>query len=295
MAWLKNHPGKWLRDDAAAAFNKAEDDHGRFVVNSAGRTAAEQQALINRWRQGGTYNRPPYLYEPANPPERSNHVANGGIAVDIGDWRRFAAIAAQYGFSHPYPGGDPVHFEFVGGSKTGNQITKDRQSWLNSRGWSLVVDGIEGPLTTKAYKEYQSFLGVTADGIWGPQTQAAHQKFYDSLQPKPSPGLSPNDMLKWRWEGVQRMLKSDFGYRGAIDNNPGGGTISAFQRFMNSKGYGNLRVDGVWGPATCRAAQTWLKRRWGYGGAIDALPGSGTRAAWDRAERANNNAYARIS
>jgi hypothetical protein len=38
MATLRNHPGYWLRDDAAAAFDQAEADHGVFIVNSAGRT-----------------------------------------------------------------------------------------------------------------------------------------------------------------------------------------------------------------------------------------------------------------
>lgn len=103
MATLRNHPGYWLRDDAAAEFNQAEADNGVFVVNSAGRTVAEQQNLINKWNQGGTYNRPPYLYKPAMPATASNHVANGGVAVDIGDWRRFAQVCERYGFDHSFP------------------------------------------------------------------------------------------------------------------------------------------------------------------------------------------------
>lgn len=114
MATLKNHPGKWLRDDAAAAFNAAEDKHGVFVVNSAGRTLAEQQALIDRWNRGGKYNRPPFLFQPAMPARTSNHVQGGGVAVDLDNWRDFKFVCAEFGFRHTYPSGDPVHFDFVG-------------------------------------------------------------------------------------------------------------------------------------------------------------------------------------
>ena len=115
MTTLRNHPGYWLCDDAAADFDRAEADHGVFIVNSAGRTVAEQQHLINRWNQGGPANRPPYLYKPAMPARTSNHVANGGVAVDLADWRRFAQICERYGFRHTYPNSDPVHFDYVGG------------------------------------------------------------------------------------------------------------------------------------------------------------------------------------
>lgn len=111
MARLKNHPEHWLRDDAAAQFDLLEDHHGIFTVNSAGRTEAEQQALIDRWDRGGTANRPPYLYEPARPASSSNHVANGGIAVDTPDISRMLNAGQPYGFYRPYTW-DEVHFEF---------------------------------------------------------------------------------------------------------------------------------------------------------------------------------------
>jgi hypothetical protein len=113
MSTLANHPGFWLRDDAAQAFDRAEKDHGVFQVTSAGRTLAEEQALDARWLAGGAANRPPYLYMPAFPPENSNHVANGGIAVDLADWQRFLPVCADYGYTHPY-GWDVVHFEYHG-------------------------------------------------------------------------------------------------------------------------------------------------------------------------------------
>jgi mono/diheme cytochrome c family protein len=36
-----------------------------------------------------------------------------------------------------------------------------------------VVTGYYGPVTTKAVKRFQRFVGLTPDGIWGPKTAAA--------------------------------------------------------------------------------------------------------------------------
>lgn len=261
MATLRNHPGYWLRDDAAAAFDRAEADHGVFIVNSAGRTEAEQQTLINKWNQGGVYNRPPYLYKPAMPASSSNHVRNGGVAVDIGDWRRFAQICGNYGFVHSYPDSDPVHFDYVGGSPAGgaspNASVQAQQNWLISRGYDLGptgADGIAGPMYAAAVQKYQTFLrayGYTGDidGIWGDGTQAAHAKYYEFVQ-------------------------------------NGSPELKAQQAWLISRGYdlGPSGADGIWGPKTeaaIKAYQTFL-RAWGYTGDIDGAWGSGTQAAHEK-------------
>ena len=261
MATLRNHPSFWLRDDAAAAFDRAEADHGVFIVNSAGRTVSQQQSLINRWNQGGWQNRPPYLYQPADPPETSNHVANGGVAVDLADWRRFAQICERYGFRHTYPNSDPVHFDFVGGSAAGgvtpNQTVKDQQSWLISRGYDLGptgADGIAGPMYAAAVQKYQTFLRAygysgSIDGQWGSGTQAAHEK-----------------------------------YAAFVQN--GDATLKAQQIWLISRGYdlGPTGADGIWGTKTAaaiKAYQTFL-RDYGYAGEIDGDWGPGTQAAHEK-------------
>lgn len=261
MATLRNHPKYWLRDDAAAAFDRAEADHGVFIVNSAGRTVSEQQGLISRWNQGGAANRPPYLYKPAMPATASNHVAGGGKAVDIGDWRRFAQICGQYGFKHSFPDSDPVHFDYVGGSGSGaatpNSKVQAEQNWLISRGYDLGpsgADGIAGPMYAAAVQKYQTFLrayGYTGDvdGIWGDGTQAAHAKYYAAVT-------------------------------------QGDATLKNQQAWLISRGYdlGNTGADGVWGPKTeaaIKAYQTHL-RAFGYSGDIDGQWGPGTQAAHER-------------
>jgi len=295
MASLKNHKGKTLRSDAAQAFNRAEDDHGIFVVNSAARTEASQQVLINRWDRGGRANRPPFLYPPARPASSSNHVKFGGIAIDIGDWRRFAAIAAQYGFSHPYPSGDPVHFEFVGKAtpKT-DTVTKDRQQFLNSRGWSLVEDGIEGPLTKKAYKQYQTYLKNRGwytdkiDGIWGPNTQKAHAIFFAEIskpKPKPKPKPTTNPFGLSSVTGLQKVANL-YGANTAIDDIWGPKSAKGFSEFLR-KNWGYIGND-VLGPVMWRAIARWLRARYGYVG--NNTPGPIMRSALFRAHAANQRA-----
>ena len=211
MATLKNHPGKWLRDDAAAAFNQAEDEHGTFIVNSAGRTVAEQNEAIKRWDQGGKWNRPPYLYAPARPATASNHVSNGGIAVDIGDWRRFANIAANYGFSHPYPDGDPVHFEYTGQRASSHNPTNPF--------------GISSTLGLQKIARLYGYQGQL-DNIWGNGSAAGFAQFLRNNW-----GYKGNDVLgPVMWQAIQRWLKARWGYSGAIDGIPGPLTKAALQR-----------------------------------------------------------------
>lgn len=262
---LKHHPNYWLEDSAADHFDSAEDAHGVLDVTSAGRTLAEQQALINRWNAGGAANRPPNLYEPAMPATSSNHV--GGHAIDIGNPNTFAAYSQNYGFRHTYPGSDPVHFDYVAGSSGGTvptsvTDTKNRQAWLNAhQGAHLAVDGVQGPATTAAIKAYQQFLTQhwnykgAIDGIWGPATQAAHQAYANSLVVAP-PAPSGGAVLK----------------QGST-----GPAVSALQAFLNKNYplYSKLTVDGNFGPATKAVVEQFQKRS---GLAVDGIVGPATHA-----------------
>jgi peptidoglycan hydrolase-like protein with peptidoglycan-binding domain len=260
MGALKNHPGMWLRDDAAAAINALEDKYGVIRINSAGRTVAEQQGLINRWNQGGPGNRPPFLYKPAMPAATSNHVKDGGIAVDVFNYSSDRAKLEEFGFVW-YGPSDVVHYTFTGNwAPAGkfDQLTQDRQNWLRSRGWNLKADGIEGPVTRQAYREYQTQLnnmGLNAgkvDGVWGAQTQVAHQKFYDSVTKA----------------GSGRPSSKSAGEL----------TYSDIQAALNRHGYG-LVVDGVWGPKSKAALADFQSRN---GLKVDRLVGPLT---WDKLNR----------
>lgn len=179
------------------------------------------------------------------------------------------------------------------GRVTVKRAVKDIQKLVGAK-----QDNVYGPDTTAKVKVWQKANGLTPDGWWGPASDA---KGFGKPKPAPAPApkykARPETMLSWRWTGIQDMLRAVFGYRGRSDNIKGRGTITAFQRFLNANGYAraaigrNLSVDGGWGVNEVKATQVWLKKRWGYKGAIDGVPGSGTRAAFAKAEIENGKAF----
>lgn len=59
--------------------------------------------------------------------------------------------------------------------------TRRLQSWLAAAGYTLAVDGIPGPETTRTLLRAQRELGVKADGIAGPKTWAALTAHVEAL------------------------------------------------------------------------------------------------------------------
>jgi peptidoglycan hydrolase-like protein with peptidoglycan-binding domain len=290
MKYLANHPSYWLDDAAADALNAYEAQYGVLDITDAGRTVQEQQDLIDRWYQGGTYNRPPYLYQPYMPAASGPHV--GGHAVDTTDYNRFAQHCGDFGWQHNLPNSDPVHFIYVGGGSSGggkvgnitSRPTSDVQQALVNAGigiGSSGVDGIYGKDTTAAVAEFQKQKGLDIDGVYGPATDAA---LFPAAPPAPPTGGGG-------WAGIQQMLKALYGYTGAIDNDPGQGTWAAMQRFLKANWGYTGPVDGDPGENTYKAMQRWLAARYGYTGDIDGIVGDGTNAALDRAGAANDAAF----
>lgn len=273
MKYLKNHPGMWLADDAADSINRYEAANGIIHLTDAGRTVQQQQDLIDRWNRGGSSNRPPYLFQPYMPAPTGPHV--GGHAIDTDHAAQFASNSGPYGWVHNLPGNDPVHFIYdasrdqhkgsaPAGGVTGNQVTRDRQNWLNkARGAGLVVDGVEGPQTKQAYKNYQSFLRAygykgAIDGVWGAGTQQAHAKYfaYRDAQSRPPTGGRASiarGSSGQNVKDVQNRLKTNYpAYAGrlVVDGQFGPATDVAVREFQRRSG---LTVDGIVGPATYRA------------------------------------------
>lgn len=264
MATLKNHPGYWLRDDAAAAFDRMEDKHGFIGLNDAGRTEAQQQNLINRWNRGGAGNRPPYLYQPAMPASSSNHVRGGGLAFDTSDYRRVAQFAADFGFNHPYPGGDPVHFEFVGGGSGGSSSGNNTSAFTKN----------EVKIFQEKLLRMKHDLGPSgADGIVGVKTRLAtmHEQKMAPINGYPGgkltvdgvPGWATNAYLDWWLTGPgkpQGQSEAD--------------KVKQYQTALNKHKY-NLAVDGVRGHNTIIATMDFQKKN---GLTADGIVGPATRA-----------------
>jgi N-acetyl-anhydromuramyl-L-alanine amidase AmpD len=47
------------------------------------------------------------------------------------------------------------------------------QAALRALGYTVIVDGVDGPLTERAVKAFQAYEGLVVDGVAGPMTQAA--------------------------------------------------------------------------------------------------------------------------
>lgn len=296
MRTLKHHPAYQLREDAADKFDAYEDKYGVLNVTSAGRTPAQQQHLIDLWDKGGAANRPPYLYPPARPALASNHVKDGGIAVDTSDYNKFAQHSAEFGFVHSYPGNDPVHFDFVGnGSNSAaagfNQTVQNEQAWMISQGISVGAsgaDGIRGAGTIAGIKKYQELLrayGYTGliDGDWGGGTQTAHEKYYAAKHAAaPVPATPGNPFGIGDVRGLQKVAKLNGGNT-SPDNSWGAGSKDGFANFLR-KSWGYVGNDEL-GPQMWAAIARWLRARWGYVG--NDVPGPNMRAALSRANAAN--------
>lgn len=232
MASLKNHPGMWLRDDAAAAINALEDKYGVIRINSAGRTVAEQADLIRRYDRGE-----PGIYIPARPPETSTHVRDGGIAVDVYNYTDDRAKLQEFGFEW-YGPRDKVHYTFRGRKTSGAlTVTVKRDVAAIQRLVGANPDGIYGPDTRAKVAAWQGRNGLAADGIWGPASDA---KGF----PAPAPAQGPVT-----YASIQAGLNK-FGYGLVVDGIWGRKSSNALADFQRKHG---LTVDRIVGPKT-RAA-----------------------------------------
>ena len=97
----------------------------------------------------------------------------------------------------------------------------------------LLVDGIRGPVTVRAWQLLLASVGHykgLVDGSWGPVSVKAEQTWLRALG----------------W------------YQGAVDGWEGPMTVKALQRFLRSKGLYKGTIDGSRGPVTVKAEQQYL-------------------------------------
>ena len=234
MGALKNHPGMWMRDDAAAAINALEDKYGVIRINRAGQTEAQQQKIIDRWDRGDRAG----LFAPARPASSSNHVKGGGIAVDVYNYTSDRAKLNEFGFKW-YGPTDPVHYTFTGwsGNSGIGRVTVNRSIADVQRKVGANPDGIYGKDTTAKVKAAQASAGLTPDGIWGPNTDAV---FFPVGKPlNKAVGQLTYADIQW--------LLNRHGYGLAVDNQWGKLSSNALADFQRRNG---LTVDRIVGPAT---------------------------------------------
>lgn len=147
----------------------------------------------------------------------------------------------------------------LGGTSAGfSQEVANQQAFLISRGWKIAHDGIMGPATRQAIKEYQGYLRDNygyrgaIDGIWGAGTQEAHAKFWAALN---APAPSGKATLRRGSSGaevraLQQKLKTSYSlYAGrlVVDGQYGPATEAAVREFQRRSG---ITADGIAGPVT---------------------------------------------
>jgi peptidoglycan hydrolase-like protein with peptidoglycan-binding domain len=129
-----------------------------------------------------------------------------------------------------------------------NHPVKTLQYLLRARGHSVAVDGIFGPKTDAAVRDFQRQKGLTVDGIVGPNTWGA-------LIITVKKG-SQGDAVRGVQEEFQfRNLSGDPGTGLQVDGIFGPKTDAAVRAFQNAlhQDIPSVAVDGIVGPVTWRA------------------------------------------
>lgn len=125
-------------------------------------------------------------------------------------------------------------------------------------------DGIFGPKTEQAVRQWQSNLQITADGIWGPQTEQATHDLFVFLGNLPAvQQVAPdNAFFDAINEARQQMLQQG----------SSGGAVKILQVALNGAGY-SLVGDGIFGPLTDSAVRRFQSDR---GLQVDGIVGPQT-------------------
>lgn len=260
---LKYHPGMWMEDNAANAINALEDKYGPIIINRAGVTEADQQAIIDAWDRGDREG----LFPPARPAKESNHVKYGGISVDVYNYTDDRAKLNEFGFEW-YGPSDVVHYTYTG-ALSGDYNSGLSTAWIAAVQNKLIrmghdlgpwgADGVLGDKTTAAVLHEQSMAGpngnpggaLVMDGIPGPLTNA---------------------YLDWWLVGRHQ------GGSRPINKSAGELTYADIQTALNRHGY-NLVVDDIWGPVSSNALADFQSRN---GLTVDRIVGPNTWAILNR-------------
>ncbi|TVQ10686.1 MAG: hypothetical protein EA368_07015 [Leptolyngbya sp. DLM2.Bin27] len=140
------------------------------------------------------------------------------------------------------------------------------QRALAQAGIAVVSDGIFGPATDRAVRQFQSSRGLVADGIIGPQTWARLQNQLSTPPPAPTP--PPPTPPAQSTPTHIRVLRLATPFTRGDD-------VRIVQQAIARSGI-PVVADGVFGPATDRAVRQFQARR---GLTVDGIVGSQTRRA----------------
>ena len=134
----------------------------------------------------------------------------------------------------------------VSSGRTG-ELAKTTQFLLRHRGFDLAADGVVGPVTDGAIRDFQSSEGLQVDGIIGNETwprlivQVEQGSAGDAVR-------AAQGQLRLRNLPETKDLEVDGDFGPLTDAG-----VRAFQQALNDENYLTTPVDGIVGPVTWHA------------------------------------------
>jgi peptidoglycan hydrolase-like protein with peptidoglycan-binding domain len=120
------------------------------------------------------------------------------------------------------------------------------------------VDGTFGPKTEQAVKDFQQSNGLAVDGVVGPLTWSHIHPYREASPTLQAGSLGPVVAM------LQGVLKTGFGYNGAIDGMFGPATEAVVRQFQANSG---PPVTGV------MDERTWMTPAGAAGATLESLSG----------------------
>jgi peptidoglycan hydrolase-like protein with peptidoglycan-binding domain len=120
------------------------------------------------------------------------------------------------------------------------------------------LDGVFGPKTEQAVKDFQQSNGLAVDGVVGPTTWSHVHPYREASPTLQAGSLGPVVAM------LQRVFKTGFGYAGAIVGAYGPATEAVVRQYQTDSG---LPVTGV------MDEQTWLAPAGAAGATLESLSG----------------------